>query len=124
MPVTITIGEQFLNEDYQPPAWDIERDNHPDAPLFPNDEMLEPASNWRHINVLVWRAFAVECGLESWMDALLASDQSNIVRSLTADDYRVINEAYLLRSTFNEGKPGCSPALYEARCGRARKPLH
>jgi hypothetical protein len=47
------------------------------------------------------------------MDALLASDQSNRVRSLTAEDYRVVNEAYLLRSAFREGKPGWDAELSE-----------
>lgn len=45
MPVAITVGEKFWNTEFVPPGWDVERDNPPEAPLFPNDETLEPASN-------------------------------------------------------------------------------
>lgn len=110
MAVTITVGEKFWNTEFVPPGWDVERDNHPDAPVFPNDETLEPASNWRYVNIPVWSALAVECGIEAWLTdpktGLLASAQAGQVRPLTAEDYRVVNEAYLLRSAFREGQPG------------------
>lgn len=31
---------------------------------------------------------------------------SDKVRSLSEEDYRIVSEAYLLRTAFNEGKPG------------------
>ena len=56
MPITLTIGEKIWNDEIT--DWQVERDNHPDAPVFENDETLEPLSNWRYVNVLVWRAMA------------------------------------------------------------------
>jgi hypothetical protein len=102
MPTTITIGEKFWNTETS--AWDVERDNAPDAPVFENDETLEPLSNWRYINLRVWRSMAEVCGISGWLSPLLKS--SDVIHALTAEDYRIINEAYLLRSAFREGEPG------------------
>jgi hypothetical protein len=104
MPVTITIGEKVWNDEIE--AWDIERTTSPTAPIFPNDAILEPFGNWRYVDYPVWKALAEECGIQEWLGRIIDSQNSDIIQALNEDDYRTVSEAYLLRTAFNEGKPG------------------
>jgi hypothetical protein len=104
MPITITIGEKVWNEETD--TWDVERSTSPNAPVFPNDAILEPLSNWRYVHYAAWQSLAEECGIQEWLNSIIAAQNSDVVRSLSEEDYRIVSEAYLLRTVFNEGKPG------------------
>ncbi len=108
MPVRITFGEKYWDEEKQ--SWDVQRTSSPDAPMFPNDSILEPKSNWRYVNYIVWVAMAEECGITAWLinneTGIIRDNESDVVKPLTENDYRIVNEAYLLRSAFAEGRPG------------------
>ena len=79
----------------------------PDAPLFPNDATSESYANWRFVNYPVWRSMAEECDLEEWFDHVkLDGKSSDEIVLLTEQDYQTVNEVYLIRTAFAEGKPG------------------
>jgi hypothetical protein len=88
----------------------VVRGTHPSdcCANLPHDDPLEPHANWRYVNYAAWQGMAEECDLVAWLThpqtGLLHT--SDLPRSLTEADYRVVNEAYLLRSVFNEGQPG------------------
>jgi hypothetical protein len=106
MSITISIGEKFWNEELS--SWDVQRETSPEAPVFPNDVCLEPKANWRFVNYPAWKSMAEEVGLTKWLTdkdtgILHKNDE---VTPITEDHYRMISEAYLLRSAFAEGRPG------------------
>jgi hypothetical protein len=104
MPITITIGEKVWNKEID--AWDVERTTSPNAPVFPNDAILEPLGNWRYVHHPAWQSLAEECGIQEWLNGIINAQNSDVVRSLSEEDYRIVSEAYLLRTAFNEGKAG------------------
>jgi hypothetical protein len=106
MATKLWIGEKTWDEETQ--AWSVALTHQVAAPTFPHDDPLEPHANWRYVNYAAWQGMAEECDLVAWLThpqtGLLHT--SDLPRSLTEADYRVVNEAYLLRSVFNEDQPG------------------
>jgi hypothetical protein len=62
MPTTITIGEKVWNEEIG--TWDVEHTTSPNAPVLPNDAILEPLGNWRYVVVSIcWRMLQFNFGV-------------------------------------------------------------
>lgn len=120
MTITITIGEKCWHDEID--GWSVDRTHHPGAPVFNNDEATEPLANWRYINIPVWHSMAEECGITAWLSdrqtGLLAESQTDVVRPLSEDDFGIVNNAYLLRSAFREGKPGWDAEFDEEELGQ------
>ena len=81
MATTITIGEKVWNDETG--AWDVERTTSPNAPVFPNDAILEPLGNWRYVHYPAWQSLGDECGIQEWLDGIINAQNSDMVRSLT-----------------------------------------